>query len=170
MLRAVQVVVDEKLARPVLIGRPEVVDMRLKKFGLRIQPGRDFELVNPESDPRYREVWTEYYKLMGRRGVSPDDARTHVRQSTTLIGAMLLRRGDGDALLCGTYGRHKDHLRHVRNVIGLERGASLFAAMNVLLLPKQTLFICDTYVNEDPSAEQLAEMTIMAAEEVRASA
>ena len=127
--------------------------MRLDKFGLRIRPERDFELVNPESDPRYREVWTEYYKVMGRRGVSPDDARTHVRQSTTLIGAMLLH-GDGDAMLCGTFGRHKDHLRHVRNVIGLERGASLFAAMNMPLLPKQTLFIADTYVNEDPSAEQ----------------
>jgi malate dehydrogenase (oxaloacetate-decarboxylating)(NADP+) len=103
---------------------------------------------------------------MGRRGVSPDDARTHVRQSTTLIGAMLLHRGDGDAMLCGTYGRHKDHLRHVRNVIGLERGASLYAAMNVLLLPRQTLFIADTYVNEDPTAEQLADITIMAAKEV----
>jgi malate dehydrogenase (oxaloacetate-decarboxylating)(NADP+) len=166
VLRAVQVVVDEGLARPVLIGRPEVVEMRLDKFGLRIRPERDFELVNPESDPRYREVWTEYYKVMGRRGVSPDDARTHVRQSTTLIGAMLLHRGDGDAMLCGTFGRHKDHLRHVRNVIGLEPGASLFAAMNVLLLPKQTLFIADTYVNEDPSAEQLADITVMAAKEV----
>jgi len=167
VLRAVQVVVDEKLARPILIGRPEVVEMRLQKFGLRIKAGREFELVNPESDPRYREVWTEYTKLMGRRGVSPDDARTHVRQSTSLIGAMLLHRGDGDALLCGTYGRHKDHLRHVRNVIGLEPGASLFAAMNVLLLPRQTLFIADTYVNEDPSAEQLAEITVMAAKEVQ---
>ncbi len=167
VLRAVQVVADEQLARPILIGRPEVIDMRLQKFGLRIRPGRDFELVNPESDPRYREVWTEYYKLMGRRGVSPDDARTHVRQSTTLIGAMLLHRGDADALLCGTFGRHKDHLRHVRNVIGLKRGASLLAAMNVLLLPRRTLFICDTYVNEDPSAEQLAEIAVMAAEEVR---
>jgi malate dehydrogenase (oxaloacetate-decarboxylating)(NADP+) len=167
VLRAVQVVVDEQLARPVLIGRPEVIDMRLQKFGLRIRPGRDFELVNPESDPRYREVWTEYYKLMGRRGVSPDDARTHVRQSATLIGAMLLHRGDADALLCGTFGRHKDHLRHVRNVIGLKRGAGLLAAMNVLLLPRRTLFISDTYVNEDPSAEQLAEIAVMAAEEVR---
>jgi malate dehydrogenase (oxaloacetate-decarboxylating)(NADP+) len=167
VLRAVQVVADEQLARPILIGRPDVVEMRLQKFGLRIRAGRDFELVNPESDPRYREVWTEYYKLMGRRGVSPEDARTHVRQSATLIGAMLLHRGDADALLCGTFGRHKDHLRHVRNVIGLERGASLFAAMNVLLLPKRTLFISDTYVNEDPSAEQLAEIAVMAAEEVK---
>jgi len=167
VLRAVQVVVDERLANPVLIGRPEVVEMRLKRFGLRIKPGKDFELVNPESDARYREVWTEYYKAMNRKGVSPDDAKAHVRQSTTLIGAMLLRRGDGDAMLCGTFGRHKDHLRHIANVIGLKTGASIFAAMNVLLLAKRTLFITDTYVNEDPGVEQLAEIAIMAAEEVK---
>jgi len=167
VLRAVQVVVDENLARPILIGRPEVVDMRVKKFGLRLRPGADIDLVNPESDPRYREVWTEYHRIMRRKGVTPDDARSHVRQSMTLIGAMLLRRGDGDAMLCGTFGRHKDHLRHIANVIGLESGASIFAAMNVLILPRRTLFLCDTYVNEDPSAEQLAEMTIMAASEVK---
>jgi len=167
VLRAVQIVVDERLAHPVLIGRPEVVEMRLERFGLRIKPGKDFELVNPESDARYREVWTEYYKAMNRKGVFPDDARVHVRQSTTLIGAMLLRRGDGDAMLCGTFGRHKDHLRHIANVIGLKPGASIFAAMNVLLLAKRTLFISDTYVNEDPGVEQLAEIAIMAAEEVK---
>ena len=167
VLRAVQVVVDERLANPILIGRPEVVEMRLERFGLRIKPGKDFELVNPESDARYREVWTEYYKAMNRKGVSPDDARVHVRQSTTLIGAMLLRRGDADAMLCGTFGRHKDHLRHIANVIGLKTGASIFAAMNVLLLAKRTLFISDTYVNEDPGVEQLAEIAIMAAEEVK---
>ena len=167
VLRAAQVVVDEKLARPILIGRPEVVEMRIKRFGLRLSPGKNCELVNPESDTRYKEVWTEYYKLMRRRGVSPDDAKVHVRQSNTLIGAMLLRRGDGDAMLCGTFGRHKDHLRHVANVIGLKSGASVFAAMNVLMLPKRTVFITDTYVNEDPSVEQLTEITVMAAEEVR---
>ncbi|HWQ37874.1 MAG TPA: NADP-dependent malic enzyme [Burkholderiales bacterium] len=167
VLRAVQVVVDEKLARPILIGRPEVIDMRLKRFGLRLRPGQDFEIVNPESDPRYKEVWTEYYKIMRRKGVSPDDAKVHIRQSTTLIGAMLLRRGDADALLCGTFGRHKDHLRHVNNVIGLKPGATVFAAMNVLMLPRRTLFISDTYVNEDPSPAQIAEITLMAAEEVR---
>jgi malate dehydrogenase (oxaloacetate-decarboxylating)(NADP+) len=159
--------VDEKLAKPILIGRPEVVETRIKRFGLRLVPGRDCELVNPESDARYKEVWNEYYRVMRRRGVSPDDAKVHVRQSTTLIGAMLLRRGDGDALLCGTFGRHKDHLRHVANVIGLKSGASIFAAMNVLMLPKRTMFITDTYVNDDPSVEQLTEITIMAAEEVR---
>jgi malate dehydrogenase (oxaloacetate-decarboxylating)(NADP+) len=167
VLRAVQVVVDERLAQPILIGRPDVVDTRIKRFGLRIQASRDFELVNPESDPRYKEVWTEYHRIMRKKGVSPDDARVHVRQSTTLIGAMLLRRGDADALLCGTFGRHKDHLRHVGNVIGLRPGATIFAAMNLLLLPRRTLFISDTYVNEDPSPEHLAEITLMAAEEVR---
>ncbi len=167
VLRAVQVVVDERLANPILIGRPEVVEMRIERFGLRIKPGKDFELVNPESDARYREVWMEYYKAMNRKGVSPDDAKVHVRQSTTLIGAMLLRRGDGDAMLCGTFGRHKDHLRHIANVISLKPGASIFAAMNVLLMAKRTLFIADTYVNEDPGVEQLAEITIMAAEEVK---
>jgi malate dehydrogenase (oxaloacetate-decarboxylating)(NADP+) len=167
VLRAVQVVVDEKLAQPILIGRPEVIETRIKRFGLRIQPGRDCEIVNPESDPRYRDVWTEYHRTMKRKGVSPDDARAHVRQSTTLIGAMLLHRGDGDALLCGTFGRHKDHLRHVANIIGLQPGATIFAAMNALIMRERTLFICDTYVNEDPTAEQLAEMTVMAAAEVR---
>jgi malate dehydrogenase (oxaloacetate-decarboxylating)(NADP+) len=167
VLRAAQVVIDEKLARPILIGRPEVVEMRIKRFGLRLVPGKDCDLVNPESDTRYKEVWTEYYKLMSRRGVSPDDAKVHVRQSNTLIGAMLLRRGDGDALLCGTFGRHKDHLRHVSNIIGLRRGSGVFAAMNVVVLPKRTVFISDTYVNEDPSVEQLTEITIMAADEVR---
>src|SRR5258708_2006786 len=167
VLRAAQVVVDEKLARPILIGRPEVVETRIKRFGLRLVPGKECELVNPESDARYKEMWNGYFKLMRRRGVAPDDAKVHVRQSNTLIGAMLLRRGDGDALLCGTFGRHKDHLRHVANVIGLKPGSSVFAAMNVLMLPKRTVFIRDTYVNEDPSVEQLTEITVMAAEEVR---
>ncbi len=167
VLHAVQTVIDEKLAQPTLIGRPEVIEMRIERAGLRLVPGKDFEVVNPESDPRYKEVWQDYYTIMRRKGVSPDDARAHIRQSTTLIGAMLLRRGDGDALLCGTFGRHKDHLRHIANVIGRTRDASIFAAMNVLLLPRRTLFVADTYVNEDPSPEQLTEITLMAAEEVR---
>ena len=167
VLHAAQTVIDEKLAQPILVGRPEVIEMRIKRAGLRLVPGKDFEVVNPENDPRYKEVWQDYYQIMRRKGVSPDDARAHVRQSTTLIGAMLLRRGDGDALLCGTFGRHKDHLRHIANVIGRKPDASIFAAMNVLLLPRRTLFVADTYVNEDPSPEQLAEITLMAADEVR---
>ena len=167
VLHAVQAVADEKLAQPILIGRPEVIEMRLKRTGLRLKPGKDFEIVNPESDPRYRETWKDYYQIMRRKGVSPDDARAHVRQSTTLIGAMLLRRGDADSLLCGTFGRHKDHLRHIGNVIGRRPDASIFAAMNVLLLPQRTLFVADTYVNEDPTPEQIAQITLMASEEVR---
>jgi malate dehydrogenase (oxaloacetate-decarboxylating)(NADP+) len=167
VLHAVQAVIDEKLAQPILIGRPEVIEMRIKKTGLRLEPGKDFEVVNPENDPRYKETWQDYYQIMRRKGVSPDDARSHVRQSTTLIGAMLLRRGDADSLVCGTFGRHKDHLRHIGNVIGRRKDATIFAAMNVLLLPQRTLFVADTYVNEDPTAEQISEITLMAAEEVR---
>ncbi len=167
VLRAVQVVVDEGLARPTLVGRPEVVEARVSKFGLRLAAGRDFDIVNPENDPRYREVSQEYHRLMVRKGVSLDDARAELRQYSTLIGAMLLRRGEADAMLCGTVGRHRDHLRHVAKVIGLKSGASIFAAMNVLMLQGRTVFICDTYVNENPAAEELAQITVMAAEEVR---
>ncbi len=167
VLRAVQVVVDEGLAKPILIGRPEVIEMRIKRFGLRLAAGRDFEVVNPESDQRYREVWTGYHKLAGRHGVTPDIAKEQVRQYPTLIGAMLMRRGDADAMLCGMVGRYSDHLRHVANVLGREAGAKMFAAMNVLLLERRTLFICDTYVNENPTAEQIAEMALMATEEMR---
>ncbi len=167
VLRALQAVVDEGLARPVVIGRPAVLEMRVKKLGLRIEPGVDFEVVNPESDERYRDIVAEYRRLMGRKGMSPEIAKVEVRRDTTLIGALLLAHGDVDAMVCGTYGQHEHHLRHVANVVGLRAGANLFAAMNLLMMPGRTLFICDTYVNEDPSAEQIAEMTIMAAEEVR---
>jgi len=167
VLRAVQVISDEKLARPILIGRPEVIETRIKRFGLRVAPGKEFEIVNPENDPRYREVWTEYHKLAGRHGVTPDIAKEHVRQYPTLIGAMLMRRGDADAMLCGMVGRYADHLRHIATVLGREAGAKMFAAMNVLLLDRRNVFICDTYVNENPTAEQIAEMTMMATEEMR---
>ena len=122
VLRAVQIVVDEGLAQPILIGRPEVIEARIERFGLRLAAGREFETVNPESDPRYRDVWTEYHKLMGRHGITPDVAREHVRQFPTLIGAMLIRRGDADAMLCGIIGRYKDHLQHVANVLGARGG------------------------------------------------
>ncbi|MCC6473357.1 MAG: NADP-dependent malic enzyme [Burkholderiales bacterium] len=167
VLRAIQVVIDEGLARPILVGRPEVIETRVRRFGLRIAAGKDFEIVNPESDPRYREVWSEYHGLMGRKGVSPDLARERLRQFPTLIGAMLLRRGEADAMLCGTVGRYRDHLAHIDDAIGMGKGAKIYAAMNLLLLPNRTVFLCDTYVNESPGAEQLAQMTVMAAEEVR---
>ncbi len=167
VLRAVQAVLDEGLAEPVLIGRPDVVQSRIERAGLRLAPGRDFELVNPDSDPRYKDLWQEYHSLRGRQGITPELAKQRLRSDSTLIGCMLLRRGDVDAVLCGTVGKHVKHLNQVRDVIGLEPGAHCLAAMNLLLLPRHTLFICDTYVNEDPSAEMLAEIAIMAAEEVR---
>ncbi|NWG30226.1 MAG: NADP-dependent malic enzyme [Rhodocyclaceae bacterium] len=167
VLHAVQAVKDEGLAQPVLIGRPEVIEMRIARAGLRIRAGTDFEIVNPLSDPRYRELCNEYHALMGRHGVTPEMAKQMLRSDTTLIGAMLLARGDVDAMLCGTVGRHAQHLRHIEDVIGLKPRAHCFAAMNLLLLPRHTLFVCDTYVNEDPDAGQVADITLMAAEEVR---
>jgi malate dehydrogenase (oxaloacetate-decarboxylating)(NADP+) len=167
VLRAVRAVVDENLARPILIGRPAVIDMRIEKLGLNLKSGRDFDVVNIESDSRYRELWQEYYRLMGRDGVTPDSAREALRADSTLIGCMLLRRGDADALICGTTGSYDQHFRHVENLIGQKRGASLFASMNILLLPKRVLAIADTYVNEMPNAEETAEIALMAADEMR---
>ncbi|MBI1397727.1 MAG: NADP-dependent malic enzyme [Betaproteobacteria bacterium] len=167
VLRAVQVVVDEGLASPILVGRPEVVVPRLERNGLRIRPGRDFELVNPNADERYRTYWQAYYDLMQRKGVSVELAKRDVMRRMTLIGALMVHLGDADAMICGTYAQHHQHLEVVSNVIGLRQGVQKFAAMNLLILPKRTLFICDTYVNEDPSAEDLAAMTLLAAEEVR---
>ena len=167
VLRAAQTVTDEKMAFPILIGRPAVIEMRIRKLGLRLTPGDNVEIVNPEDDVRFTESWTEYYKLKGREGVTPTIARGMVRKHNTLIGALLLRRGDADALLCGLTSRYDHQLQHVADVIGLKPGAHTFAAMNVLMLPAQTLFICDTHVNEDPDAEQVADMTIQAALEMR---
>jgi len=144
-----------------------VIEMRIKKIGFNLVPGRDFEIVNPESDPRYRELWTEYYQLMGRDGVTPELAKARIRRDTTLIGAMLLRRGDADALVCGTFGSYDYHLRQVQDVIGLAPGVKQFAAMNLLLLSKRMLAVTDTYVNENPSAEEVADITLMAANELR---
>ncbi|CAG0123405.1 partial malate dehydrogenase (oxaloacetate-decarboxylating)(NADP+), partial [Rhodocyclaceae bacterium] len=167
VLHAVQVVVDEGLARPILIGRPTVVEHRIQTLGLRIRAGEHFELVNPESDPRYRAYWMEYHGLMERSGVTPEYARREMRRHNTLIGAMLIRMGAADAMLCGTNSQPSNHLRYTREVLGLRPGASIFAAMNILLMSEQPLFICDTHVNLDPTAEQVAEMTLLAAEEVR---
>ncbi len=167
VLRAVQVVVDEGLAKPILIGRPEVITARIEKFGLRLTAGKDFELVNINSDPRYRAYWQTYYQLMGRKGISPEDAKEAVLRKPSLIGTLLLRMGECDALLCGTVGKYQAHLRHVADVIGRRPDAPVFAAMNGLLLPNRTLFICDTYVNRNPSTEELVEITRLAADEVR---
>ncbi len=166
-LRAAQVVIDEGLAKLILIGRPAVVERRIERYGLRIRAGADFELVNPESDPRYRDYWTEYHRLAERRGVSRQYAQIEMRRRHTLIGAMLIHRGDADGMLCGTFGAHGLHLHYIDQVIGRRAGVRHFYAMNTLMLPKRTVFICDTYVNLDPTAEQLAEMTVLAAEAIR---
>ena len=166
VLRAVQVVVDEGMAQPILIGRPDVVNARIARFGLRIRPGEHFELVNVDSDPRYRDFWSDYYNIMSRKGVSIEYAKREARRRTTLIGALLVKHKYADGMLCGTYGSHSKHLRYVASVIGLKSGIANFYTMNMLILPSRTLFIGDTYVNYDPTAEQLAEMTELAAEEV----
>jgi len=166
VLRAAQVAVDEGLAHPILIGRPAVIQARLAKAGLRIQIGRDVECVNPEDDPRFRQYWELYHKLMGRSGVTQETAKAAVRRSNTTIAALSVRLGDADAMLCGMVGRFDVHLQHVRDIIGMKPGATGMAAMNALMLEKYALFIADTYVNEDPSAEQLASIAVMAAEEV----
>jgi malate dehydrogenase (oxaloacetate-decarboxylating)(NADP+) len=167
VLRAVQVVVDEGLARPILVARPEVLLPRIEKCGLRIQPDRDFELVNPNSDSRFRDYWQDYHRLMERKGVSVDYAKREVSRRTTLMGALMVRHGDADAMICGTIAEFSLHLDYVATVIGLRDGAKRFAAMNMLILPGRTLFICDTYVNNDGSAEAIAEITMLAAEEVQ---
>jgi len=167
VLRAAQVVVDEGIARPILIGRPDVIRMRIERYGLRLRLDRDVEVVNVLDDPRYRDTWSEYYQLTKRKGVTRALAQAEVRTRTTLIGAMLVRRGDADAMLCGTVGGYADHLKYVRNVIGMRPGVKTFAAMQLLILPNRQVFICDTHVNGDPSAAQIAEMTMLAAEAVR---
>jgi malate dehydrogenase (oxaloacetate-decarboxylating)(NADP+) len=167
VLRAAQIVVDEALARPILIGRPQVVEQRLERLGLRVRPGREFDLVNPEFDARYRDYWTTYHQLTERKGVSPEYARIEMRRRNTLIGAMLMVKGEADCMLCGTFGTHALHLQYVDQVIGLRAGVRRYAAMNALILPARTVFICDTYVTPDPDAENIAEMTLLAAEEIR---
>jgi len=167
VLRAVQVVLDEGIARPILVGRPEVVRMRIERASLRLQAGRDFELVDPENDPRFRAYWETYHRLMGRDGVTPEAAKAAVRRSNTLIASIMVKRGEADAMLCGLVGRYDAHLDHVRNVIGSRPGTAVMAAMNALMLDQYTLFITDTFVNEQPSAPELAEIARMAAVEVR---
>jgi len=167
VLRAVQVVIDEGLARPILIGRPEVIETRVERLGLRIAADTDFEVVNPQSDPRYNTYWRAYHTLMERKGVSPDRARTVVRTNATVIAALAVHLGDADAMICGLEGRYSRHLDHVSNVVGLAEGAHEVAALSLLIVPSGTYFMADTYVNQDPSAEEVVEMTVLASAHLR---
>jgi len=167
VLRAVQVAVDEGLARPVLVGRPEIIARRIDGLGLRLKLGVNCEVVNIASDPRYSELVAEYYALGQRRGITESIAKEALRSRASLVAAMLLRRGDVDAMLCGTIGTFDEHLAYVRDVIGQRHGVLTLAAMNMLMLPNRQIFICDTYVNRQPRPEDIAEMTLLAAEEVR---
>ncbi|MBV6304716.1 NADP-dependent malic enzyme [Candidimonas humi] len=167
VLRAVQVVVDEKLARPILVGRPAVLQARIEKFGLRLRLGTDVEVTNPDYDERFHRYWTTYWELMCRRGISKEMARVEMRRRLTLIGAMMVHLGDADGMVCGTVGTYANHLQFIDQVIGHSKGARIYAAMNILLLAERTVALVDTHVNDDPSAEQLAEITLAAAAEMR---
>ena len=166
ILQAVQTVIDERLAKPILIGRRNVVEMRIKQLRLRMEIDKDFELVDPESDNRYRDYWTSYHEIMERRGVTPAMARTAVRTNTTIIGALMVHKGDADAVICGTEGHFKKHMTDVVNILGLKPGVETAAAMNALMLDRGTYFFTDTQVNPDPSIAQISEMTLLAAEEI----
>ncbi|MCX2863999.1 NADP-dependent malic enzyme [Paucibacter sp. PLA-PC-4] len=166
VLRAVQVVVDEGLARPTLIGRPEIIAQRCERFGLRLQEGRDYDTVNVEHDARYRDYWQTYHRLTERKGVTQQLAKIEMRRRLTLIGCMMLHKGEVDGMLCGTWSNTAMHLQYIDQVIGKRPGVKTYACMNGLMLPGRQVFLVDTHVNYDPSAEQLAEITVMAAEEL----
>ena len=167
VLRAVQVVLEESVARPILVGRPSVVAARIERFGLSIQAGKDFDLVNPEDDPRYRSYVQSYIDAAGRQGVTPDAARTLVRTNATVIAALAVMRGEADAMICGVEGRYMSHLRRVREIIGVAPGLSDFAALSLCITSKGAFFIADTQIRTNPSAEQLAEIAALAAVHVQ---
>ncbi len=167
VLRAAQVLLEDRTARPILIGRPPVIEARLKRFGIRIRPDVDFEVVNPEDDPRYRDYVDDYVSLVGRAGVNPEAARTIVRTNNTVIGALAVRRGDADALICGVEGRFDKHLRDVDQIIGKRPGVRAFAGMSLLISQRGAIFFTDTFVTYNPSAAEIAEMTMLAAQEIR---
>ncbi|EOC1311313.1 NADP-dependent oxaloacetate-decarboxylating malate dehydrogenase [Cronobacter turicensis] len=167
VLHATQELITLGLAKPVLVGRPGVIEMRLKKLGLQIKAGKDFEIVNNESDPRFKEYWNEYYSIMKRRGITQEQAQRAVIGNSTVIGAIMVHRGEVDAMICGTIGDYHEHFSVVQQIFGYRDGVKAAGAMNALLLPSGNTFIADTYVNDDPTPEQLAEITVMAAETVR---
>ncbi len=166
VLRAAQIVVDERIARPTLIGRPTVIAQRIEKFGLRLKEGQDYDVVNVEDDHRYRDFWQTYHRMTERKGITAPVAKIEMRRRLTLIGSMLVHKGEVDGLICGTWGQTAHHLNYIDQVIGQRAGVSTYACMNGLLLPDRQVFLVDTHVNYDPTAEQLAEITVMAAEEM----
>ena len=167
VLRAVQTVVDEGLARPILIGRPSVIESRVKRLGLRLRAGTDYELTNPDDDPRFNEYWQQYHEIMKRRGVSPPAAKAIVRSRSTVIASLMVKRGEADALLCGIVGKYNGKLKHVVDVIGLEPGVKTLSALSVVITGKGPFFFTDTHVQADPTAEQIAESALQAAYRLR---
>ncbi len=166
VLRAVQIVLDEKTAVPIVVGRPDVVQNRMDKVGIKLTVGKDFEVINPQDDSRYNDYWTTYHKRMERSGISPDTAKVIVRTRNTVIAALAVYRGDADAMICGLTGGYHRHLKHVRGVIGLQDGVSDFSSLSLMIMPSGTYFMADTYVTEEPTSQQLAETTVLAAKHV----
>jgi malate dehydrogenase (oxaloacetate-decarboxylating)(NADP+) len=167
VLRAAQVLIEDRMAQPILIGRPQVIESRLQRFGLSIKAGRDFEVINPEDDPRYRDYVNEFHALVGRSGVTPDIARTIVRTNTTVIAALAVKRGDADALLCGFQGRYIKHVRDIRSIIGLQDGIKDVSALSMLIMPRGAFFLADTYVNMDPTPEELVSTALQARDHLK---
>ncbi len=167
VLRAAQVLIEDRMAQPILIGRPQVIESRLQRFGLSIKAGRDFEVINPEDDPRYRDYVTEFHSLVGRNGVTPDIARTIVRTNTTVIAALAVKRGDADAMLCGFQGRFIKHVRDIRSIIGLQDEVKDVSALSMLIMPRGVFFLADTYVNPDPTPDELVAIALQARSHLR---
>jgi malate dehydrogenase (oxaloacetate-decarboxylating)(NADP+) len=162
VLRAAQVLIEERIARPILIGRPSVIEARIERFGLTLKPGRDIEIVNPEDDPRYRDYVSLFYSLVGRNGVTPETARTIVRTNTTTIAALAVARGDADGMLCGLQGRYIKHVRDIRSVIGMQQGVKDLSALSMLIMPRGAFFLTDTYVNIEPTADEIVAIALQA--------
>ena len=167
VLRAVQIIVDEHLAKPILVGRPAVIERRIEKFGLRLKPGVDFDIINPDFDERYRDYWETYYELTSRSGVTQQYAKIEMRRRHTLIGSIMIKKGHADGMICGTFGTTHLHLDYIDRVLGKREGVNVYAAMNALILADRQIIVVDTHVNENPTSEQIAEITILAADEMR---
>jgi malate dehydrogenase (oxaloacetate-decarboxylating)(NADP+) len=167
ILRAAQVAIEDGIARPILVGRPEVIEARLERFGLSVRPDKDFELINPDSDPRFREYAELYYDLTCRKGITPDAARTIVRTRNTVIAALALYRNEADAMICGLYGRFSRHLDHIKEIVGLAPGVRDYSTLSLVILSRGAYFLADTYVSVDPTAEEIAEMSLLTADHVK---